>query len=262
MGLWRDRPLEDRRGGACLQPLFLAHCFAFSSCLSFPFPSVPWAGPVFHDITFSSPMAALTRCSRFSPFPFTKDVRLFFCLCIQGRREHCVLMVNPLHFPEVLSSVAHELLIFSRLVCFVQTAAFLELGRPLCFGEAYCFTVRPSDSCYLRPERRNCQRWEPEAATSWSLRTPSSLAPTPVWDHPRKDTSVTPNVRGGMQSFSTSLGLSLSPWQGWEASDPSVRTSSSLPLSFSLFDTGFFLILTQSALPHVILQVLRLFLSS
>lgn len=66
-----------------------------------------------------------------------------------GAREHRVLTFNPLHFPEMLCSVAHELLIFSRLVCSVQTAAFLELGQPLCFGEAYCFTGRPSDSCYL-----------------------------------------------------------------------------------------------------------------
>lgn len=46
----------------------------------------------------------------------------------------------------------YELLIFSRLLCFVQPLASLELGLPPCLGKDYCFTVRPSDSCYLRPE--------------------------------------------------------------------------------------------------------------
>lgn len=118
-----------------------------------------------------------------------------------------MLRFNPLCFPEVLCSAAHELLIFSRLVCFVHTAAFLELGLPLCFGEAYCFTVRPADSCYLRPERQNCQRREPEAAMSCSPCTPpSSPAPTTIWDHPRKETSVTPNVHERMENFSTHQG--------------------------------------------------------
>lgn len=29
----------------------------------------------------------------------------FSCLCVQGRWEHCVLIFNPLHFPEVLCSL-------------------------------------------------------------------------------------------------------------------------------------------------------------
>lgn len=118
-----------------------------------------------------------------------------------------MLMANPLHFPEVLCSFAHELLIFSRLACSVQTAAFLEPGWPLCFGEAYCCTVRPSDSCYLRPERQNCQRREPEAARScYSRRPPRSLAPSAIWDHPREETSVTPSVRRRKKSLSTHQG--------------------------------------------------------
>lgn len=99
---------------------------------------------------------------------------------VQGRREHCVLRFNPLHFPEVLGSSAHVLLILSRLVCLVQTAASLELGLPPCLGEAYCFTVRPSDSCYLRPETQNCQRRVPEAGMSCSsARPPRSQLPLP-----------------------------------------------------------------------------------
>lgn len=50
-----------------------------------------------------------------------------------GAREHRVLTFNPLHFPEMLCSVAHELLIFSRLVCSVQLfwslASLFVLGK-------------------------------------------------------------------------------------------------------------------------------------
>lgn len=61
---------------------------------------------------------------------------------------------------------------------FCPDCSFLGLGLPPCFVEAYCFTVRPSDSCYLRPERQNCQRWVPEAVMScFSARPPSSPVP-------------------------------------------------------------------------------------
>lgn len=39
-----------------------------------------------------------------------------------------------------------------------------------------------------------------------SRRPPSSPAPTTIWDHPSKDTSVTPNVHGRMENFSTHQG--------------------------------------------------------
>lgn len=58
---------------------------------------------------------------------------------------------------------------------FCPDCSFLELGRPLCFGEAYCFTGRPSYSCYLSPERQNCQHWEPDELCF----SPTSHLPSP-----------------------------------------------------------------------------------
>lgn len=39
-----------------------------------------------------------------------------------------------------------------------------------------------------------------------SRRPPSSPAPAAIWDHPSKDTSVTPNVHGRMENVSTHQG--------------------------------------------------------
>lgn len=53
----------------------------------------------------------------------------------QGRQGRSVLHFNPLYFPEVLLFLQYELLIFSRLVCFVQPSVSPELGVPSCLGE-------------------------------------------------------------------------------------------------------------------------------
>lgn len=93
----------------------------------------------------------------------------------------------------------------------MSRSASLELGWPLCLGEAYCCTARPSDSCYLRPERQNCQRREPEAAMSCSpRRPPGSLPPAPSGTTRGRDQRE-PNVHGRMESLSAHQGRPACP---------------------------------------------------
>lgn len=136
----------------------LLSCFLLSpTAFHFPFPPcLGWAN--LPGIIFSSHRAALTCCLHGFFFSLPGMCDYFSACAFKGVRNIVCLCLTPCISPWCFVQVAHELLIFSRLVCFVQAAAFLEQGRPLCFGEAHCFTVRPSDSCYLRPERQNCQR--------------------------------------------------------------------------------------------------------
>lgn len=117
--LW---PTSSDPVSSLLQPL---------PCLSLHFR----AGPTSPGIIFSSHMGVLTCLSPalFPPPPPLPRMCDCFSALRSGAGEHRVLTFNPLPFPEVLCAVAHELLIFSRLVCFVQAAAFLELGRPSLF---------------------------------------------------------------------------------------------------------------------------------
>lgn len=137
-----------------------------------------------------------------------------------------MLTFNPLHFPEVLCSVPHELLIFSWLVCFVQTAVFWSLAGHFVSGK---LIASQGDHltvviCHLRDRTASIG----SQMSCASHRPPTSPAPAIIWDDPRKGTSVTPNVHRRMKispPTKASLGLSLSPRQRGEPSESSVWKS-------------------------------------
>lgn len=101
-------------------------------CLSFPFLSI--FGPGQPGAAFVLVLSGSPDLLPWFLFPFPEDGGLFFfCWCAQGVGEHCVLRANPWHVPEVLCSVARGLLIFSRLVRFVQIR-FSGAGLASLFG--------------------------------------------------------------------------------------------------------------------------------
>lgn len=59
----------------------------------------------------------------------------YFSAVRSGAREHCVLTFNPLHFPKMLCSVAHELLIFSRLCVLSRLQLFWSLASLFVLGK-------------------------------------------------------------------------------------------------------------------------------
>lgn len=88
-------------------------------CLSFPFLSIFGLGQ--HYVAFVLALGGNPDLLPWCFFSLFRGGGLFFFLLVRsGHGEHCVLEVIPWHVPEVLCSVARELLIFSRLVCFVQ----------------------------------------------------------------------------------------------------------------------------------------------